>query len=55
VGKILCRGPLEPVLLVHPKLGGEEDPAPLGESQPAPRLWMEAVEPGMAVRDVWAL
>jgi len=38
------------VLLVHSKLGGNEDTAPSGQSVPASRPWVEAVEQGM---DVW--
>ena len=32
LGELLCGGPLESVLLVHPRLGGEEGSEPSGES-----------------------
>src|SRR3982751_4686715 len=38
------------VLLVYSKLDGDEDTAPSGQSVPASRLWVEAVEQGV---DVW--
>ena len=43
LGELLCGGPLEPLLRVYPRLGGEEGSEPSGESQPAPRLRVEAV------------
>ena len=43
LGKLLCCGPLEPVLLVYPGLGREEGSGSLGEESPASGLWMEAV------------
>src|SRR5438034_1541941 len=46
LGELLCGRPLQPVFLVYPKLGGEEDSVPLGQSPSAPRLRMEAVEQG---------
>jgi hypothetical protein len=49
LGELLCGRPLQPVFLVYPKLGGEEDSVPLGQSPSAPRLRMEEVEQGMAV------
>src|SRR6266705_3678231 len=50
LGQLLCGGPLESLLLVHPQLGREEDSEPPGESPPAPRLRVEAVEQRRAVR-----
>ena len=41
--------------LVRPKLGREEDSAPSGPSPRVPGLWMEAMEPGLAVPDTGAL
>src|SRR5438045_7645002 len=38
LGELLCGRPLQPVFLVYPKLGGEEDSVPLGQSPSAPRL-----------------
>ena len=38
------------MLLIRPRLGREEDPAPSGSGVSAPRFWLEAVERGMAVR-----
>src|SRR5215470_3702277 len=49
LGELLCGGPLESVLLVHPRLGREEGSEPPGEKSPAPRLWVEAVEQGLVV------
>src|SRR5215467_5916294 len=49
LGELLCRGPLQPVLLVRPRLGREESSEPPGEKSPAPRLWVEAVEQGLVV------
>jgi hypothetical protein len=51
LGAVLCHQELQPMLLVHPKLGRKEDTAPSGQSTPASRLRMEAVEQGMAVRN----
>ena len=44
LGELLCGGPLEPVFIVHPRLGGEEDPAPSGARVPTSRIWLAAVE-----------
>ena len=55
LGEVLCGRPLEPVLLVHSRLGREEDSAPPGASAPASRLRLEAVEQGMAVWDARTL
>src|SRR5438309_2294536 len=50
LGAILCVRSLESLLLVHPRLGGEEDSVPPGPSRPATRIRVEAVESGVAVR-----
>src|ERR1700716_3940616 len=50
LGAVLCGRPFEPVLLVHSKLGREEDSAPFGAGQPASRFRLEAVEHSVAVR-----
>src|SRR4029434_6263642 len=50
LGAVLCVRSLESLLLVHPRLGGEEDSAPPGAGQPASRVRVEAVESGVAVR-----
>ena len=55
LGAILCGGPFESLLLDDPKLGGEEDPTPLGPSPTAPGLRMEAMEPTLAVPVVGTL
>ena len=55
LGELLCRRPLQPVLLVYPRLGREEDSVPLGEGQTTPRLRVEAVEQGMVVWPARAL
>jgi hypothetical protein len=44
LGEILLRGTLEPMLLIHSRLGGKEDTASPGASPIAPRLRLEAVE-----------
>jgi RNA-directed DNA polymerase len=49
LGAVLCIRPLGSLLLVHPRLGGEEDSAPLGACKPASRLRMETMEPSMVV------
>src|SRR5713101_857626 len=51
LGAVLCRRPFEPVLLVHSRLGREEDSAPFGAGQPASRFRLEAVDQGMALWD----
>lgn len=43
------------VLLVRPRLGGEEDSEPSGEKSPAPRLREESVAKGVAVCHARAL
>src|SRR5262245_63347451 len=55
LGAVLCRRALEPMLLVHSRLGREEDSAPYGAGQSASRFWMEAVETDLAVRDARTL
>lgn len=50
LGGILCGWPLQPMLLIHSRLGREEDSAPLGQGVSAPRFRLEAVEQGMAIR-----
>ena len=55
LGELLCDRPFEPLFLAHPKLGGKEDPAPSGQSPSAPGIWVEAMEPGLAVPDTGAL
>src|SRR2546428_7136180 len=49
LGAVLCVRPLESLLLVHPRLGGEEDSVPPGPSQPATRFRVEAVAAGVAL------
>src|SRR6476620_4932618 len=49
LGEILCDRPLESVLFLHPTLGRQEDSAPSGPRVQTSRLWLEAVEQGMAV------
>src|SRR5215471_805571 len=55
LGELLCGRPLQPVFLVYPRLGREEDSVPLGQGQPTPGLRMEAVEQGMVVWHARAL
>ena len=55
LGEVLFDRPFEPLFLAHPKLGGKEDPAPSGQSPSAPGIWVEAMEPGLAVPDTGAL
>src|SRR4029077_9734017 len=55
LGELLCGRPLQPVLLVYPRLGREEDSVPLGEGRKTPGLRMEAVEQGMVVWHARAL
>ena len=55
LGEVLCGGPCESLFLVYPRLGGEEDPAPSGQSPTAPRLWMATMEPSLAVPDAGTL
>src|SRR5215470_14565472 len=50
LGEIFRCGPLQSELLIHPRLGRKEDSAPSGQGVSAPRLRLEAVEQGMAVR-----
>src|SRR5215471_19527189 len=54
VGEVLRDRPLESVFLVYPKLGRDEDSALLGSGVPASGLRLEAVESGMAIRNVGA-
>src|SRR5690348_6141799 len=49
LGPVLCVRSREPLLLVHPRLGGEEGAEPLGARAPTPWLWVETVEQSMAV------
>ena len=51
VGEIFCCGSLQPMLLLHPRLGRKEDTAPLGKSPRAPRAWLETIQPQVAVWD----
>ena len=51
LGEVLRDRPLEPVFLLHPKLGRDEDSAASGAGVPASRFRLEAMEQGMAVRD----
>src|SRR6516164_6528535 len=55
LGEVLRDRPLQPVFLVHPKLGRDEDSASLGSGVPTSRLRLEAMEPGMAVPHVGTL
>src|SRR6516225_7539458 len=55
LGEVLRDRPLQPVFLVHLKLGRDEDSASLGSGVPTSRLRLEAMEPGMAVRHVGTL
>jgi hypothetical protein len=55
VGEVLRDRPLESVFLVYPKLGRGEDSASSGSGVPASRLRLEAVESGVAIRNVGAL
>src|SRR4051812_44162997 len=50
LGQILRARPFESVFLLYPKLGREEDSATSGPGVSTSRLWLEAVEQGMAVR-----
>src|SRR5262249_582054 len=49
LGAVLCIWPLESLLLVHPRLGREEDTAPPGAGKPASRLRVETVEQNVDV------
>src|SRR6202521_5999246 len=49
LGAVLCARSLEPVLLIHPRLGRKEDSAPSGARAPASRFRLEAVEQSVAV------
>src|SRR5262249_34613 len=40
LGEVLCRGPFQPVFLVHPRLGREEGSEPPGEKSSALRFWL---------------
>src|SRR5579859_204163 len=51
LGDLLRSRPLQPMFLIHPRLGREKDSAPLGQGVSAPRFRLEAVEQGMAVRN----
>src|SRR5262245_46651433 len=55
LGAILCCWPLKPMFLLHSQLGRTEDSAPFGAGQSASRLWLEAVEQGVAVWDARTL
>ena len=55
LGEILRDWSGESVLLLPPKLGRNEDSSAPGPSVPASRLRLEAVEPGMVVRNVRTL
>ena len=44
LGPLLRDRSCEPVLLVHPKLGRDEDSETPGQGSPAPRLLLEEVE-----------
>src|SRR5687767_6904757 len=47
LGAVPCVRSLESLLLVHPRLGREEDSVPPGPSKPATRFRMEAVASGV--------
>src|SRR5712691_4291219 len=49
MGAVLCGRPLQPVFLVHSRLGGEEDSDPPGARAPASRVRLEAVEQRVVV------
>src|SRR5712691_5712468 len=49
LGALLCGRPLQPVFLVHSRLGGEEDSDPPGARAPASRVRLEAVEQRVVV------
>src|SRR5215467_2317057 len=51
LGDILCDRTLEPVFLVYPRPGRNEDTAPLSPGAPTSGFRLEAVEQGVAVRD----
>jgi hypothetical protein len=55
LGEVLCDRPLQPVFLIHPLLGRDEDSAPSGPGVPTFRFRLEAMEQGMAVRHVATL
>jgi hypothetical protein len=55
LGAVLCHRPLEPVFLIHPRLGRKEDSAPSGQSVQASRLRLEAMEQGRVVRRAGSL
>src|SRR5260370_17932002 len=55
LGEVLCDRPLQPVFLIHPLLGREEDSAPSGQGVPASRIRLEAVGQGMAVQNARTL
>ena len=43
LGELLCRGPFQPVFLVHSRLGREEGSEPPGAKSSSLRFWLEAV------------
>src|SRR6185295_14725061 len=51
LGAVLCGRPLQPVFLVHSRLGGKEDSGPPGAHVPASRVRLEAVEQSVIVWD----
>jgi hypothetical protein len=55
LGEILRDRSLEPVFLIYPLLGRNEDSAPSRQSVPASRLRLEAVGQGMVVRHAGTL
>jgi hypothetical protein len=55
LGAILCHRPCEPVFLIYPRLGREEDTAPSGSGVSASRLRLEAMGQGMAVQNARTL
>src|ERR1700722_8434645 len=55
LGGVLRFRSLESAFLLHPILGRDEDSAPSGPGVPAPRLRLETVEQGIAVRPIGTL
>ena len=51
LGELLRRRTLEPVLLVYSRLGSKEDSKTPGARPKAPRIWLEAMESAMVVRN----
>src|ERR1043166_3480271 len=55
LGRLFRGRPLQPMFLIDPRLGREEDSAPLGQGVSASRFRLEAVEQGMAVPNLGTL